>query len=98
MISTDDSDQPPAPIIFASSAPGIPPDDALVPALCQEVRTPPVAGSREPAASLAHDRAVGSINNTHHIAAALGDEVHRVAFVLVARNECGRIRNRLRFE
>ena len=78
--------------------PGIPPDDALVPALCEEVRTPPVAGPRNPAVSSAHDRAVGSINDTHHIAAALGDEVDGVAFVLVVRNECGRIRNRLRFE
>ena len=83
---------------FVSSDPGIPPDDALVPALFEEIRTPPVAGPRKPAVGVAHDRAVGSINNTHHIAAALGDEVHGVAFVLVARNECGRIRNRLGLE
>ena len=80
------------------STPGIAPDDALVPALCEEVRTPPVAGPRKSAVSPADDCAVGSINNTHHIAAALGDEGHRVAFVLVARYECGRIRHRLCFE
>ena len=57
-----------------SSAPGIPPDDALVPALGKEVGTPPVAGPGKPAVRVAHDRAVGSIDNAHHIAAALGDE------------------------
>jgi len=80
------------------SAPRIPPDDALVPALGEEVGTPTVALPRKPAVSPAQDRAVGSIDNTHHVAAALRDEVHGVAFVLVARNECGRIRHRLRFE
>ena len=81
-----------------SSAPGIPPDDALIPPLCEEVRTPPVALPRKPAVGVAHDGAVGLIHNTHHIAAALRDEVHRVPFVVVARDECGRIPNRLRFE
>src|SRR5215207_1753448 len=74
---------------LVSSAPRIPPDDALVPALGEEVRTPPVAGSRKPAVSFAHDHAVGSIHDTHPIAAALRDEVDRVAFVFVARDECG---------
>ena len=81
-----------------ASAPGIAPDDSLVPALSEEVRTPPVARPGKAAVRLAHDDAGGSIDDTRHIAATLGNEVHRLPFVVVACNVCGRTRNRLCLE